>query len=103
KIGRFSLRAFSRASGPQAYQSTGLWACCFRYGLDSWIRRFVKRGDGVMLAPGQEWAANVILCRESEANGEGELDFTQRAQRKALRLLCALCVRLFFRSASLFA
>ena len=29
------------ASGPQAYQSTGLWACCSRYGLDSSTRRFV--------------------------------------------------------------
>jgi len=33
--GLFSRRARSRASSPQGYQSTGLPACCNRYGLDS--------------------------------------------------------------------
>src|SRR5947208_3240677 len=40
KIGRFSARAFASASGPHGYQSTGLCACCRKYGLVSWIRRF---------------------------------------------------------------
>src|SRR5262245_37301562 len=36
----FSLRAFSNASGPQGYQSTGLCACCNKYGLLSFESRF---------------------------------------------------------------
>src|SRR5690349_10346186 len=39
-MGLSSWRAFSKASGPQGYQSTGLWACCCRYGLFSAIRWF---------------------------------------------------------------
>lgn len=35
KMGLFSFLAFSKASGPHAYQSTGLCACCNRYGLFS--------------------------------------------------------------------
>src|SRR5688500_3385128 len=40
RIGRFSSRARSSASEPQGYQSTGLLACCRRYGLVSLARRF---------------------------------------------------------------
>src|SRR5690242_2942735 len=40
RIGRSSARARASASSPQAYQSTGLWACWSRYGLVSSIRRF---------------------------------------------------------------
>src|SRR5205823_14452658 len=39
-IGLSSSFAFWRASGPHGYQSTGLWACCSRYGLVSPARRF---------------------------------------------------------------
>src|SRR3990170_2062559 len=39
--GRFSLPAFSNASSPQGYQSTGLCACWSRYGLVSRKSRFV--------------------------------------------------------------
>ena len=38
-----SLRARSSASGPQGYQSTGLWACWSRYGLVSFARRLGMR------------------------------------------------------------
>src|ERR1700704_2895870 len=41
KIGWFSWAAFSNASLPHGYQSTGLWACCRRYGLVSSASRFV--------------------------------------------------------------
>ena len=41
-IGLFSLRAFWNASSPHAYQSTGLCACCSRYGDFSRARRFVN-------------------------------------------------------------
>src|SRR6266404_384530 len=41
RIGLFSLLAFSNASSPHGYQSTGLWACWSRYGLVSWIKRLV--------------------------------------------------------------
>src|SRR5581483_5505368 len=40
-MGLFSRLAFSKASGPHGYQSTGLWACCRRYGLFSPARRLV--------------------------------------------------------------
>src|SRR5271157_1126573 len=35
KTGLFSFLAFANASSPQGYQSTGLSACCSRYGLVS--------------------------------------------------------------------
>ncbi len=41
KTGFDSRTAFWKASRPQGYQSTGLWACCNRYGDFSWIRRLV--------------------------------------------------------------
>ena len=41
KMGLLSRRAFSKASSPQGYQSTGLCACCSRYGLFSCARRLV--------------------------------------------------------------
>src|SRR5512140_2480874 len=43
-IGRFSRCAVANASAPHGYQSTGLCACCRRYGLLSWIRRLVCSG-----------------------------------------------------------
>src|SRR5215216_1407023 len=39
RIGFRSARARSSASGPHGYQSTGLCACCSRYGLVSFARR----------------------------------------------------------------
>src|SRR6516162_6973510 len=36
-----SFLAFANASGPQGYQSTGLWACMSKYGLVSRARRLV--------------------------------------------------------------
>ena len=44
KIGLFSRRARSKAASPQGCQSTGLWACCSRYGLFSCARRLVCSG-----------------------------------------------------------
>src|SRR5438270_12920947 len=40
-IGLSSRFDLASASSPHAYQSTGLCACCKRYGLVSLIRRFV--------------------------------------------------------------
>src|SRR5262245_1170846 len=42
KIGLFSARAFANASSPQANHSTGLFACCSRYGLRSRASRFIS-------------------------------------------------------------
>src|SRR5579883_572872 len=39
RMGLFSSRARRSASSPQGYQSTGLWACCSRYGLVSSLSR----------------------------------------------------------------
>src|SRR5215831_9664249 len=39
RIGLFSARDLASASGPHAYQSTGLFACCLRYGLVSFASR----------------------------------------------------------------
>src|SRR5580698_9212973 len=53
KIGLPSRLAFSKTSGDQAYQSTGLCACSNRYGLVSRARRFVCRaacGAGLVAA-----------------------------------------------------
>src|ERR1041384_936585 len=45
RIGRSSRLARSSASSPHAYQSTGLCACCKRYGLVSLMRRFGIEGS----------------------------------------------------------
>src|SRR3954469_11817121 len=59
KIGRSSARARSNASGPHGYQSTGLCACCNRYGEVSWIRRLVCGCDGAAgAASGEAGAGN---------------------------------------------
>src|SRR5947209_1315805 len=39
KTSLFSFFALAKASSPQGNQSTGLWACCSRYGLISRARR----------------------------------------------------------------
>src|SRR5882762_8231299 len=44
KIGLSSWRALANASSPHGYQSTGLCACCSRYGLVSRARRFSPTG-----------------------------------------------------------
>src|SRR3982074_323509 len=44
KIGLLRFFASSKASLPQGRQSTGLWACWRRYGLFSWLNRFVCMG-----------------------------------------------------------
>src|SRR5918998_5824422 len=41
RIGLFSSCARRKASSPHGYHSTGLCACCKRYGLVSFCRRFV--------------------------------------------------------------
>src|SRR5258705_11490436 len=43
-MGLSSLRARAKASSPQGYQSTGLCACCSRYGLVSRASRFSLTG-----------------------------------------------------------
>src|SRR5688572_11398027 len=43
-MGLSSALARARASGPQGYQSTGLFWCWSRYGLDSWARRLGMAG-----------------------------------------------------------
>ncbi len=45
-MGTSRLRAAAKASGPQAYQSTGLCACWRRYGLVSLARRLGGRASG---------------------------------------------------------
>src|SRR5262249_28724671 len=42
KISLSSARAFANASSPHPNQSTGLWACCSRYGLRSRASRFIQ-------------------------------------------------------------
>ena len=42
KIGLSSRRAFSKADSPQGSHSTGLWACCRKYGLFSLMSALVK-------------------------------------------------------------
>src|SRR5580693_5823465 len=44
KMGLFSRRARSKAASPHGCQSTGLCACCSRYGLFSCDRRLVCSG-----------------------------------------------------------
>src|SRR5579871_242784 len=45
KTGLSSRAAFANASSPHGYQSTGLCACCKRYGLFSAARRFCISGS----------------------------------------------------------
>src|SRR5690554_4784655 len=47
KIGLSCCRAAANASSPHAYQSTGLCACCSRYGLVSLMSRFVNVAEEV--------------------------------------------------------
>ena len=41
-MGRSSSMALSNASCPHGYQSTGLFLCCNRYGLDSFANLFTN-------------------------------------------------------------
>src|SRR5688572_10969646 len=76
RIGLSSRAARSSASGPHGYQSTGLWACCSRYGLVSLARRLVWRGASTEL----------IVLRY----GSGPRRATpERSQRDFLRPACA--------------
>src|SRR4249920_501492 len=54
KIGLFSTRARSKAASPQGCQSTGLWACCSRYGLFSCARRLVCSGKDLSISSYQQ-------------------------------------------------
>ena len=47
-MGRSAARAAASASSPQGYQSTGLWACWRKYGLDSAARRLVCLGSDMV-------------------------------------------------------
>src|ERR1700678_1550556 len=62
RIGLSSRFARSSASGPHRDQSTGLPACCCRYGDDSFARRFTTvsyPSDRFLLVPGvRETAEN---------------------------------------------
>ena len=52
KIGRPKSLAFASAAGPHGYHSTGLLACCWRYGLDSsakWLGTAGSLGLGLPL------------------------------------------------------
>src|SRR5512147_453361 len=48
RTGLSSARARAKASSPHGYQSTGLCACCSRYGLVSRARRLVNFGGEVI-------------------------------------------------------
>src|SRR5438067_4878962 len=62
KIGLFSRRAFANASSPQGYQSTGLCACCRRYGDFSLASWFVcSEGASV-------WSAEALLDVTNHVN-----------------------------------
>src|SRR6187551_1432027 len=63
-MGRSSSRARASASGPHGYQSTGLWACCNRYGLVSSARRFTGhrgRSDEVTTGSGRSMQSGPML------------------------------------------
>src|SRR4051812_32096586 len=47
-MGLFSFFAFSKASAPQGYQSTGLCACWRRYGDFSFASRLVCEGASLV-------------------------------------------------------
>src|SRR5438552_9371277 len=51
RIGLCSLLARSNASAPHGYQSTGLSACCRRYGLVSSASRFTRPNLGERKSP----------------------------------------------------
>ncbi len=67
----FSFFAFSNASGPHGYQSTGLWACWSRYGLLSFASRF-----GLVLGLSFSFASSADV---------GCASATRRAKRNARR------------------
>src|SRR6185312_9992628 len=63
RIGRSSSCARASASDPQGYQSTGLWACCSRYGLVSWLKRL-----GIVLLLALPAIIPLALHRHSQAD-----------------------------------
>src|SRR3954471_11006369 len=63
RIGFSSARAFPSASGPHGYQSTGLCACCNKYGLVSPARR-LGTVKGMPSDEDLPWDASVFLPRE---------------------------------------
>src|SRR5688500_16022231 len=53
--GLFSFFAFCNASGPHSYQSTGLSACSFRYGLLELTRRLPDSFPALFSRPGPQF------------------------------------------------
>src|SRR5579885_3846980 len=80
KIGLSSRLAFSKASGPQGYQSTGLWACCRRYGLFSWINRLVCCDDDDIGA--SAYSLTSSFCMKNPIKSE-----TKRSKNHLTRML----------------
>src|SRR5262245_55250888 len=71
KIGFPSCFAFASASGPQGNQLTGLCACCSRYGLVSFARRFVCCGSALTATSGnsKDQPRTSRNCREDRLMG----------------------------------
>src|SRR5438067_4813975 len=65
-MGLSSCCAFCRASSPHGYQSTGLWACCRRYGLVSLISRLgIGPRFGESSEPGLDYPRSAPSDRRS--------------------------------------
>src|SRR4051794_9542738 len=86
-MGLFSRRAFSNASGPHGYQSTGVCACCRREGLFSLARRLVymtmgeEAFDFEMLDPGRDRAVRPWR-QESDGLAAGAHGQTRHGHRR---------------------
>src|SRR5689334_19548484 len=74
----FSFFALANASGPQGNQSTGLWACCSRYGLLSLPSRLAGRfsvGGAARAAPARSSRAAIrvgVCSMADSAEGHGD-------------------------------
>src|ERR1051326_8742109 len=71
RTGLSSASARASASGPHGYQSTGLWACCNRYGLVSCASRFatllrVPSGGVATREDDLPWDATPFLPGEAD-------------------------------------
>src|SRR3954449_486689 len=83
KIGLSSARALASASWPHGYQSTGLCACCSRYGETSCARRFVMALPQVAGHRGQGAGGVLAVPRPSAGMHSCGRDTTICALRSA--------------------
>src|ERR1041384_5749372 len=96
RIGLCSTRAFVKASSPHGYQSTGLCACCKRYGLVSCCSRLVCLCSLTLACPFSSPAPILTRAVEDRARRGRENIFLRLATQTCSVILASLNGDSFF-------